>query len=59
MPTELHELPFSERIRRYRELAEEVREKAAQATDPYAQRSFMLIAEGWQFLASSSEPRLS
>jgi hypothetical protein len=58
MARELGALPYSERIKRYRDLAEEAQEKAAQATDPDAQRSFMLVAKGWRLLAASCNPRL-
>ena len=49
------QLPTIERIRTYRDLAEQARAKAAEVTDEDARQSFLMLARGWDQLADTVE----
>ena len=52
--TELSDLPPSERIQRYRELAAAARKEAA-GTTGYHRESYLTLADDWDRLASTLE----
>jgi hypothetical protein len=49
------QLPTVERIRAYRDLAEQARAKAAQVSDADARESFLMLSRGWDQLADTVE----
>jgi hypothetical protein len=55
---EFSNLPLMERIQKYRTMAGDARKEAATASSQVARRSYILIAEHWEALASDAERKL-
>lgn len=57
MDQPIHSLPRSERVRRYRELAEEALERACVSPDLELRAEFLAMASDWLVLAEGIEKR--